>query len=1156
MYKKITALVCTKCSYIPIRFLLMMKLVFIMLLSTFMQVSASSFAQKVSISVRNAHLKDVFSLLRKQTGYDFLYNSADLNNSSKVSITASNEDLKDVLDKCLNDQSLTYTINKSTVLVKRKVLTTSALQLNSITGKVTDEKDEPLPGVSVRVKGVQSSTVTDANGNYKINVQKGLNVVLIFSYLGFATQEVDLGNKLTANIKLKSSNVNLDETVVVAYGTVSKRDLTGAVGVVNVEEIAKAPVTVFTEALAGRIAGLQVSTSEGQPGTMQNIVIRGPGSLTQDPSPLYIVDGFPIEDFDPSTLNTNDIESISVLKDASAAALYGSRAANGVIVIETVKGKSGKPQVSLNSTFGFHQIRKKVDVMDAYEFVKYQEELNLSVTKKVYYRNNKNLEDYRSVKGINWQDKIFQTSPIQTYDFSIRGGNLYTKYALSGSLFDNEGIILNTGTSRKQGRIGLDHMLSNKIKVGFVTNYSYNRIYGAQASLASSSSSNLSNGIFYTTFAYRPVTGLEEVIDLSDDDTDDLVNPEDLNSTRVNPVKQLLNTYNLQENRSLSVNAFLSYSITKNLTFKTTGNIRDNTSAREVFYNSSTPQGLPVPRNNRGVQAILQHGASSSWLNENTLTYNQRFNKNHTLNALLGFSAGGGDNKYYGSNIMFVPNEELGIMGSGQGAPYLASSSGSLYTIASFFGRVNYNYKSKYLLTATFRGDGSSKFSTANKWGYFPSTAFAWNIDREKFFKNVKFISSAKLRTSYGMTGNNRISNFGYLPNLDFPLAASYSFQNNTPTKGAIPDPTGLGNDKLKWETVEQADLGLDLSFFKKRIKLEIDAYKRITHDMLLYADLPYATGFARVYQNIGKLSNDGLEFSVNTQNFVKKDFQWETSFNISFNKNNVLSLTRGQKEMFRNNSTHYFYTDAFNISRVGDPAGQFWGYEWIGNYQYSDFDEVSPGVYLLKDGVSDNGSPRGDIRPGDIKYKDQDGDGKITADDKVVIGRGLPKHFGGFTNNFSYKNFSLNVFFQWNYGNDIYNANRLIFEGNGTNLSHLNQYASYEDRWTPENQNSKNFRTGGGGPQGYHSSRVLEDGSYLRLKTVSLNYNLPSQLVKKIKMSNLSLRISGQNLWTLTNYSGFDPEVAVRNSVLTPGLDYSAYPHTKTFVAGIKAQF
>ncbi|MFD1628310.1 TonB-dependent receptor [Pseudopedobacter beijingensis] len=1119
-----------------------------MLLSTFMQVSASSFAQKVSISVRNAHLKDVFSLLRKQTGYDFLYNSADLNNSSKVSITASNEDLKDVLDKCLNDQSLTYTINKSTVLVKRKVLTTSALQLNSITGKVTDEKDEPLPGVSVRVKGVQSSTVTDANGNYKINVQKGLNVVLIFSYLGFATQEVDLGNKLTANIKLKSSNVNLDETVVVAYGTVNRSDLTGSVTAVNMEDISKAPVQNYTEALAGRIAGVQITSVEGQPGKEQSIVIRGPGTLTQDATPLYVIDGYPMENYDASAINTNDIESISVLKDASATALYGARAANGVIVIETKKGKAGKSEVTFSSTNGFNKIRKNIEVMNPYEFVKYQDEFNHAVA-KVRYFNGKDLSSYESIAGVNWQDRLFVAAPLNIYNLSIRGGNLDTRYSISGAINQSEGIILNTGAKRYQGRVSIDHNLSKNIKVGVNSSYTNNNIYGVQASAAASNSAT--SYLFYSTWGYRPVSGRDD-IDLNDMDLDDTPNENDQNTRRVNPYQTAINTYNNSVAKSLYTNAYISLSLTKELIFKSTGNISSIQRNVDNFYNSRTARGLPIPQNTMGVQASTLSLETNGWSNENTLSYSKRLNKFHRLNALIGFSSQSGNSQSRGVSIRNIPNEELGMSGYNEGTPYETISKSDGFKMASFFGRVNYNYDSKYLFTATFRADGSSKFPKHNMWGYFPSAAFAWNMSREDFLKYNSVISNSKIRLSYGETGNNRVTAQVFRPRLAFPANSSYSFNNQEPDKAAIQE--GIGNQKLKWEVTRQFDIGYDLGLFKNRIELVVDLYRKTTSDLLLNAQLPLSTGYSTVYQNIGKVKNEGLEIAVNSVNYNKKLFKWSSSFNIAFNRNKILALVRDQNEMLKNNSFHFNYSSAFNISRVGESAGQFYGYEWIGNYQYEDFDEVSPGVYKLKAHISDNGDDRDKIQPGDIKYRDINEDGKITESDKVIIGRALPKHVGGIGNNISYKQFDLNVFFQWVYGNDIYNANRLVFEGNSLKLTDLNQYASYQNRWTPENQNNEYFRTGGSGPTGMHSSRVVEDGSFLRLKTLALGYTLAQNISKKIYLKNLRFNVSAQNLFTWTKYTGLDPEVSVRNSVLTPGLDYSAYPQTRTFVFGISA--
>lgn len=1135
---------------------LTMKLIILFAFLGCVQIQASVYSQNVNLSVNKVPLEGVIKEVRKQTGYSFFYDADYLKSAKPISINIRNSSLKDALSKIFEGQQFSWELQDKTILIKpvneAKVLYKQQDIL--ISGKVTDDHGKALHGASVNVTGEAARKLVDANGDYKITV-KNRQAVLTFSYLGFKTKQVKVGSQDVLDVTLERAIQNLEETVVVAYGTVKREDLTGSVGTVKVDEIAKAPVTTFTQALAGRVAGLQVSTGEGQPGMLQNIVIRGPGSLTQDPSPLYVVDGFPVEDFNPSVLNSNDIESISVLKDASAAALYGSRAANGVIVIETVKGKSGKPQVALNGTYGLQSVRKKIKVMDAYEFVKYQDEFDSSIASRRYFQNGKTIDDYKGVKGVDWQDRLFQTGRLQMYDISIRGGNLYTQYAFSGSLFDNEGIILNTGATRRQGRISLNHTFSDKVKVGTTINYSHNQTYGAQASQQAMGASTNSNSIFYPTFGYRPISGRDD-IDLADDDIDDLVDPNFPNETRVNPVKQAENTYAKQQNRSVYINGFISYQISKELLFKATGNVRDITREDENFYNSKSPRGLKIPRNDKGVQASVRNFTTNGWLNENTLTFNKAYSNQHRLNALLGFSVAGGKSKNYGMEVMNIPNENLGMSGISEGTPYLVRSGSSNYTMASFFSRLNYNYRSKYLVTGTFRTDGSSKFPSGNKWGYFPSGAFAWNVDKEEFFKQIRFVSSAKLRTSWGLTGNNRVSDFGYLPNLAFPTISSYSFNNGIPTKGAVTDENGLGNDRLKWETTEQIDVGVDLVFFKKRIELTADLYRRTTRDMLLHADLPYATGYNRVYQNIGKLKNEGLELSLSTKNVVGKEFSWESNINISFNRNKILALTRGQKEMFKNNAYHFQYTESFNVSRIGEPAGQFYGYEWIGNYQYDDFNEIAPGKFVLKNDVSDNGSPRENIQPGDIKYKDINGDTKITDDDKVILGRALPNHFGGFNNNFSYKNFDLNVFFQWSYGNHIYNANRIIFEGNSIVLTDMNQFSSYQDRWTPDNQNSPNYRTRGGGPVGFQSSRVLEDGSYLRLKTVALSYNLPAKIVKKMSLNTLSVNLSAQNLLTWTNYTGFDPEVAVRNSVLTPGLDFSAYPHNRTFVAGVKASF
>jgi TonB-linked SusC/RagA family outer membrane protein len=1153
MYKIYTALhyynnACLK------KYFLIMRLIVLILIASVMQVSAETYAQKVTFNKKNASLQEVIKVIEAQTGYNFLLSSDLLKEARPIHAELKNATLKDALNACFNNQPFNYVINNKTIIVNRKPtsITSVAQQTIIVNGKITDENGVPIPGVSIRIKNTSGGTSSDVRGNYNITVPNK-EAILVFSSIGYVTIETKVADRKQINISLKQQAQSLEETVVIAYGTVSKKDLTGSVGQVNLEDLSKAPVTTFGQALAGRVAGVHVSSSDGQPGVVQSIVIRGPGSLSQDPSPLYVIDGYPVEDFDPASLNTNEIATFNILKDASSAALYGSRGANGIIIIETKRGLIGKPKLSFNSSFGFQKIRKKIDVMDPYEFVKYQSELNPGIANIRYFTNGRNVESYNGVEGINWQDRLFQSSPTQMYDMAIRGGNADTRYSLSGSIFNQKGIIINTGAKRRQARISLDHSLSTKLRVGVTANYASTETYGAQAATLSMAASTNSNSIFYPAFGYRPISGRQD-IDLTRDDLDDQTDPNNPNEVRVNPVKQAKNTYLVSGIRSLNANSFLNYNIDPYLVLRITGNTSSVNRDVESFFSTNTPRGLKIPQNQNGVQATVMTYNTEMWSNENTLTYNRTFQKTHKVNGLLGFSSQKSKSKNYGLSVKNIPNENLGMSGLDEGVPLENFSGSTNFTMASFFGRANYSYKSKYYLTATFRMDGSSKFPTANKWGYFPSGAIAWNISEEEFMKKIKVISNAKLRTSYGITGNNRVTDFAYLQKLGFPAVSAYSFNAETPTKGVII--SEMGNDKLKWESVHQADIGLDLGLFKNRIELVVDVYRRTTVDMLLNAEKPYTTGYTNVFENIGKLQNDGLEISINTKNIKTRNFSWESSFNISFNRNKILALTRNQNEMFKNNGFHFTYTESLYISKVGMPAGMFYGYQWLGNYQYADFNETSPGVYVLKDEIADNGNVRANIKPGDIKYKDTNGDGTVNDMDKGLMGRSLPIHSGGFNNNFTYKNFDLNVFLQWNYGNTIYNANRLIFEGNGTNIVDLNQFASYNNRWTPENQNNTYFRSSGAGPVGRNSTRVLEDGSYLRLKTVSLGYNVPLNIIKTLSLSKLRVNLSAQNLLTLTNYTGFDPEVAVRNSVLTPGLDYSAYPHTRSLVLGINATF
>ncbi len=1019
-----------------------------------------------------------------------------------------------------------------------------------ITGKVTDDHNGTLPGVTVTIKGTQKGTLTDSDGKYSIKVNA--TDILVYSFMGYESSTLAVGNKSVINISLKSSTTGLEEVVVVGYGTIKRKDITGSVSNVAVNEIQMAPVRSIDEALAGRAAGVQVTSSDGQPGASTNIVIRGNNSVTQNNSPLYVIDGFLIENPDNNIINPNDVESINILKDASATAIYGARGANGVIVITTKKGKKGAPVFNFDTSYGFQENLKTMDLMDPYEFVKYQIELDPTPVSgnayksptQVYLTDGKTLDYYKTVEGIDWQDKVTETAPIKNYNLSIRGGNENTKYAFSGSVTDQDGIIINSNYKRYQGRLVVDQNLSKKVKIGINTNYSHLEQSGASPSISTASATT---NIMVSVWGSRPVYNGE----VSDDQLQDPdVNP--ANDYRVNPYLNLQNLYRLKTTNNLNSNAYLEYLILPELKFRTSSGIIENRVENDLFNNSQTQYGYPGSAN--GINGSIQYSQFSNWLNENTLTWNKKFNKKHTINAVGGFTIQKQKSKTYGTSANQIPadKEDLGLDGLQYGTQLRVDTFESLWSMASFLARVNYNYASKYYFTASMRADGSSKFPTENHWGYFPSAALSWTFKNEKFLKNSKILSDGKIRTSYGKTGNNRVGDFDYLTIYYNPISNSYVF-NNQYVSGTVA--TNLGNSKLKWETTEQKDIGLDLGFLKQRITLSIDAYSKKTIDLLLSANLPLSSGFSTALKNVGQMQNQGLEFTLDTKNIDTKNFSWTSSFNISFNKSKVLALNDNQTNLQSSIPWDNIWQNVpAYIAKVGSPLGEMYGYISDGTYKYDDFNNNN-GIYTLKPEITTNGNTRANIQPGDIKYKDLNGDGVVNSSDYTVIGHGLPKNTGGFSNNFRYKGFDLNVFFQWSYGNDILNANRILFEGNTKSLTYFNQFASYENRWTPENPNSDIFRTKGFYGGGY-SSQFVEDGSYLRLKTVSFGYNLDTNFLRKMHLKAMRVYCSGQNLATWTKYSGGDPEVNTYNSALTSGFDFSAYPRARVISFGTNISF
>lgn len=1021
-------------------------------------------------------------------------------------------------------------------------------QKKTVKGTIKDNKGEAVIGASVIEVGTTKGTISNLEGNFTLSVSN--KAVLRITCVGYQEQTVSTEGKTKFEILLQEDVKALEEVVVVAYGTVKKSDLTGSVSQVEMKDVVKAPVNSFSEALAGRIAGVQASSGDGQPGTNMNIVIRGANSLTQSNAPLYVIDGIPYESAESAALNTNDIETISVLKDASSTALYGSRAANGVVVIETKKGKMGKAVITFNSTYGFQRLNKRYELMDSYEFVKYQEELNIvrgvpDVTKRLYYSEGRTLDSYKTIEAVDWQDYVIKDeAPFKTVDIAVRGGNSQTLYSLSGAYSDKQGILINTGAKDTKARLSIEQRFPGKgnLVLGAIATFLGSVSYGSPAT-----SGQFTNYTLAQTWGYRPVAGVNVDLFSMPIDPDNNV----VNNYRFNPYLARKNdhTYNYGKNYSLST--YFRANLPKDIRLSVTAGATNYNSRYDRYYNSGTPQGSPLlPENIRGINGSVNYRESIIYSNENTLFYRTKIKKVHSLDATAGFSMQIIQPQGFGFSVQNLPNEELGMSGLDEGDVYSTYASISESRMASFFGRINYDYKSKYLFTHTSRYDGSSKFSKKNRWGYFPSFAASWNMHQENFMKNLPFITKSKWRLSYGLTGNNRISDFAYMAQFNMIPVNGYSFNNSIPTGSIVP--SNLSNPDLKWESTEQTNLGYDLGLLKNKIELTVDLYRKVTKDLLLNADIPASMGLITATKNIGKIRNSGLEITVNAEILKTKDLTWTSNFNISFNKQRILQLSEDQTQML--SST--FIVESPFISRLNEEAGSFFGYIWDGVYQYSDFDNPAPNVYVLKKDITTNGNDRNTIQPGDIKYKDLNGDGTVNNYDKTVIGRSQPIHTGGFSNTIVYKQFDLNVLFQWSYGNDLLNLTRYQFEGNGSRLSDLNQFASYVNRWSPENPSNTLFRAGGQGPLAKSSSRFVEDGSYLKLKTVSFGYNFPGSFLKKIKVSNARLHVSAQNLLTLTNYSGLDPEISRYSSVLQTGMDYAAYPHAQTIVAGVNITF
>lgn len=1056
-----------------------------------------------------------------------------------------------------------------------------------IEGHVVDDAGEPLVGVTVTVKGTTIGTTTDMDGYYTLQVPSTAKILQI-SMIGMETVEMNIrSGKTVYNAELREEAVLMDDLVVVGYGTMKKKDLTGSVASVAGKTLSNIPLSNTESALTGRMAGVRITTGDGAPDADIQIRIRGGGSITQDNNPLFIVDGFPVDRI--SDIAPSDIESIDVLKDASSTAIYGARGANGVIIVTTKSAKEGKTTVSYNAYAQVKTIPHMYDVLDPYEFVKLQYELNYikyqgemdSFT--AMFGDVDDFDIYKNIEGRDSQMEMYGRNAFaQSHNVNISGGTDKTKFTASFTYLDEDGILLNSSLTRYNANFKLNHRINNKLKFDLSAYYTNSTVYGAGTS--GNASTQIKNAV-----CFRPVIGKDSYVGDEILIDSDLYDDIEAQSELYDPIELINQDYKRRNTESLNLNMAVTYDIFKFLKYKGEFGLLSDTRETKRFYGPITTTG----RTNSGLPvAEITTEKKPRWRTAHTLDFKWKYRK-HSFGSLLGFEAmSEKENSLQSTSRMFPvdisPEDAFARMQFGS-AEYTETYDEPDTRLASFFGRINYSYADKYLVTGTLRADGSTKFAPGKRWGVFPSLAGAWRLSNENFMKKASnWLDDLKIRLSYGAAGNNRIDNDmwrrTYIGTIDKPVVGI----GNVPNLYYTQSSSTLVNEDLRWETTITRDVGLDFAFFKSRLTGTFDVYWNTTHDLLLKSIIPEHTGYSEQQRNIGQTSNRGLELTLNAVLVQQRDFSLSLGFNISMNRNRVDKLIDNNMVYYRSGWAEGLRESDDYILKVGEPIGLIYGYVTDGFYTVDDY-VIEDGVWTLKPGVANsqgitdshwtvNMAP-GMPNPGSLKlkkttpYDPSDPESCIvTSDDRQVIGNTNPKHTGGFNINAMYKGFDLSLFFNWSYGNDVYNANKILFttqwKKNYYNMltivdsshrfRHMNdqyQLVTDPDELRELNKNATIWSPAMKVPVLH--SWAIEDGSFLRLSNIVFGYSLPKKAINKMLMSQFRIYVTVNNVFVLTKYSGFDPEVNTRTETpLTPGVDYSSYPKARSFTAGINISF
>lgn len=1121
-----------------------MKTITVLLTCGLLQLHAASYGQRITIHKKNVKIDELLLEIRKQSGYDFFFDSNIFGKMNKVDVSMQHVDIHKALEISLANTPYTYAIDNNIVVIKptRQVEVAESpmniAQQNSrrIAGRIVNEQGQPLVGVTITALGASKTQASSReDGYYTIEVSTEVKK-LNFSLLGYSATEIMLGASNSLNVTLKAQVNDIEEVVMVGYGTQRRSDLSGSVGSVKGEQLMDRPAVNLEQGLAGRIAGVNVSTNSGRPGGRTRIRVRGFSSINAGNDPLYVVDGV-IFTGGISSINPNDIESIDVLKDASATAIYGTRGTNGVVIVSTKRGKNGG-QLNYDNYFSVNEMARKQDLLNAQQFMMVEDQAYLNAEKfdptgfkngkyanptekrkKYLVGNKEGKAELFSQDGagnivplydVDWQDAVTQKAFSQSHNLSWSGSDEKTNYGMYLGQATENGVIINTYLKRYNARAVVDRRMKDWLKVGGMISYSNTSERRADESQGANNVTRMMiEMVPFIPYKYPNGTYGKRM------DYDGLEKGD-------NPRAQLDESKRIYNTNTFNGNGNATINLAKGLDFNSALGV--NVENQYVPYFNSTKSDLSAGLGRN--YASIGSYSSQFWQWTNRVNYSVNIAENHQIDAVGGVEY----QKYkflsWSAAAQDLPDDFYEWNNLGSGATLQPSGSSSRkWQMGSFFGRANYSFKNRYLLTVTGRYDGSSRFGTDNKYAFFPSGAVAWKISEEDFMQSVEKVNALKLRMSYGLTGNSEIGEYRSQANL---ATNSYLFNGNLATGTII---STLANPELKWEKTSQFNVGIDGDFFANRLHVEADFYIKKTKDLLLAAPVPTSSGYSTLTQNIGSLRNTGAELSISSVNIKNDNFTWRTNFNISWLKNEITALGANNEDIFMGPN----FLGNTNILRVGESVSSFYGYVNDGVWGTAEVQEAAK--YGKK--------------PGDTKYKDLNDDGQINDRDRTIIGKGIPDFYGTFSNTWSYKNFDLILELQYSKGNDVF---RLSEHSSLDRTGIANSYAQVLNAWTPENQNASiaQWRPTGAGYDSRLESRKVQDGSFIRGKNLSLGYTLPAAKAKQLGFNRVRFFASAQNLFLWTKYTGYDPEVVTFDDTFAQGILFHDYPKARTYMFGL----